>query len=239
MECPGGIFVSSLKDLKQRVLEANLLLPKYQLVKFTWGNVSEIDRENNLVAIKPSGVDYEKMTVNDIVVVDLEGNIVEGDLKPSSDLDTHLELYRNFENIGGVVHTHSSWATTWAQAGKSIPALGTTHADYFYGEIPCTRKMRQDEIAENYELNTGKVIVETFKEYDPDKTPGVLVHSHGPFTWGTDAYNAVHNAVVLEEVAMMAWRNITTFTNLEPMQQELMDKHFFRKHGPNAYYGQG
>lgn len=227
-----------MRTLKERVFEANLLLPQYKLVKFTWGNVSEIDRARNIVAIKPSGVDYEKMTVEDMVIVDLNGNVLEGDLNPSSDLDTHLELYRNFKDIGGVVHTHSNWATTWAQAGKGIPALGTTHADYFYGEIPCTRKMTPEEIANGYELQTGKVIVETFRDKDPNQVPGVLAYSHGPFVWGKDAFSAVHNAVVLEEVAMMAWRNRERFPELEPMQQELLDKHFLRKHGPNAYYGQ-
>lgn len=232
--------MKDLQSLKQRVLEANLLLPKYNLVKFTWGNVSEIDREANVIAIKPSGVEYDKMTVDDIVVTDIEGNIIEGNLKPSSDLDTHLEIYRRFPEVGGVVHTHSLWATTLAQNGEAIPALGTTHGDYFYGTIPCTRKMTEQEIAGNYELETGKVIVETFLEndIDPMQVPGVLVHSHGPFTWGTDAHNAVHNMVVLEEVASMAWKIKAINPRIQPMQQELLDKHYLRKHGENAYYGQ-
>src|SRR5699024_111050 len=215
-----------MRDIKERVLKANLLLPKHQLVTFTWGNVSEIDREQELVAIKPSGVEYANMQVDDICVVDLNGNVVEGKLKPSSDLDTHLELYKSFSKISGVVHTHSSWATTWAQAGYSIPPLGTTHADYFYGSIPCTRKMTSDEIKNEYELQTGKVIVETFKNIDYNSIPGVLVHSHGPFVWGDDALNAVHNAVVLEEISKMAWRNMSIFENPKPIQTELLDKHF-------------
>ena len=230
-----------LEKMKQEVLEANLLLPKYGLITFTWGNVSAIDRERGIVAIKPSGVDYDTMKAEDIVLVDLEGHIVEGSLKPSSDLATHLEFYRNWKNIGGVVHTHSRWATGFAQAGLDIQALGTTQADYFYGNIPCTRLMSEEEIHGDYELETGKVIVETFKErnIDPDEVPAVLVHSHGPFCWGTDAFNAVHNAVVLEEVAMMNTMATLLRNNaIEPMQQGLLDKHFKRKHGPNAYYGQ-
>ena len=230
-----------LENLKQKVLGANLLLPKYGLITFTWGNVSAIDREKGIVAIKPSGVDYDTMKAEDIVLVDLEGHIVEGSLKPSSDLATHLEFYRNWKNIGGVVHTHSRWATGFAQAGLDIQALGTTQADYFYGNIPCTRLMSEEEIHGDYELETGKVIVETFKErnIDPDEVPAVLVHSHGPFCWGTDAFNAVHNAVVLEEVAMMNTMATLLRNNaIEPMQQVLLDKHFKRKHGPNAYYGQ-
>ncbi|MGX2967012.1 L-ribulose-5-phosphate 4-epimerase [Ursidibacter sp. B-7004-1] len=229
-----------LKELREKVLKANLELPKYKLVTFTWGNVSEIDRETGLVAIKPSGVDYDVMTADDIVIVDLNGNRVWGDKKPSSDTATHLELYRQFPDIGGVVHTHSRHATTWAQTGEDIIALGTTHADYFYGAIPCTRKMTPSEIAGEYELETGKVIVETFKtrEIDPNAVPGVLVHSHGPFTWGTDADNAVHNSVVLEEVAYMNLFSKLIRPNLQPMQQELLDKHYLRKHGKNAYYGQ-
>lgn len=230
-----------LEKMKQEVLEANLLLPKYGLITFTWGNVSAIDRERGIVAIKPSGVDYDTMKAEDIVLVDLEGRIVEGSLKPSSDLATHLEFYRNWKNIGGVVHTHSRWATGFAQAGLDIQALGTTQADYFYGNIPCTRLMSEEEIHGDYELETGKVIVETFKErnIDPDEVPAVLVHSHGPFCWGTDAFNAVHNAVVLEEVAMMNTMATLLRNNaIEPMQQVLLDKHFKRKHGPNAYYGQ-
>lgn len=227
-----------LEKLKQEVYEANMMLPEYGLVTFTWGNVSAIDRETNLVVIKPSGVEYNKLKAVDMVVLDLDGNVVEGDLNPSSDTPTHLELYRQFKNIKGIVHTHSPWATIWAQSGKSINAYGTTHADYFYGPIPCTRKMTPEEIQSEYELNTGKVIVETFGGSNPDHMPGVLVNSHGPFTWGTDAKNAVHNAVVLEEIAKMAYytENLGKTT---PMQPELLDKHFLRKHGANAYYGQG
>lgn len=230
-----------LEELKQKVLEANLLLPKYDLVVFTWGNVSGIDREKGLVVIKPSGVDYEIMKAEDMVVTDLDGNVVEGKLKPSSDLATHLEFYKNFKNIGGVVHTHSVNAVAWAQAGKDIPALGTTHGDYFYGQIPCTRLMREDEIKNDYELNTGKVVVEEFKnrKLDPDQMPGVLVHSHGPFTWGKDPFDAVHNSVVLDTLAKMALKTITIDSNVDSMQKELLDKHFLRKHGPGAYYGQG
>lgn len=230
-----------LEQLKEEVLKANLLLPKYGLVTFTWGNVSAIDREKGIIAIKPSGVEYEEMTADDMVLVDLEGNVVEGKLKPSSDLMTHLEFYKNFPNIGGVVHTHSRWATSFAQAGKDIPALGTTQADYFYGAIPCTRRMREEEITGEYELETGKVIVETFQErgLNPDEVPGVVVHSHGPFAWGTNAENAVHNAVVMEECAMMdAIASMLSNNQVQPMQQVLLDKHFKRKHGPNAYYGQ-
>ncbi len=229
-----------LEKLKQDVYEANLLLPKYELITFTWGNVSGIDREKGLVVIKPSGVEYDTMKVEDMVVVDMDGNVVEGNLKPSSDLMSHLEFYKCFPNIQGVVHTHSRYATSWAQAGKDIPALGTTHADYFYGDIPCTRKMSNEEIKNNYELETGRVIVETFKErkINPDQMPGVIVHSHGPFTWGKSAFDAVHNAVVLEEVALMALNTKTINAEKENMQQELLDKHFLRKHGANAYYGQ-
>ncbi len=229
-----------LEQLKQEVYEANLLLPQYQLITFTWGNVSAIDRETGLVIIKPSGVEYDTMKVEDMVVVDLEGNVVEGELKPSSDLMTHLELYKAFKDIKGIVHTHSRYATTWAQAKKDIIALGTTHADYFYGAIPCTRLMSELEIKENYELNTGKVIVETFNErnIDANQMPGVVVASHGPFTWGKTAMDAVHNAVVLEEVAMMALNTMMINPEVKSMQQELLDKHFLRKHGANAYYGQ-
>lgn len=228
------------KSLKEKVLKANLLLPKYDLITFTWGNVSEIDRENNVVAIKPSGVEYEKMTINDIVIVDLNGKVIEGELNPSSDLLTHLELYREFKNIGGIVHTHSRYATSFAQAGEPIVALGTTQADYFYGDVPCSRKMTVEEIKKDYELNTGKVIVETFTERDinPDYVPGIVVHSHGPFAWGGDSLNAVHNAVVLEEIARMNINVKILSPDKERMQQELIDKHFKRKHGPNAYYGQ-
>ena len=230
-----------LEDLKQKVLEANLLLPKYGLVVFTWGNVSGIDRENGLVVIKPSGVDYDIMKAEDMVVTDLDGNVVEGKLKPSSDLATNLEFYKHFKDIGGVVHTHSVNAVAWAQAGKDIPALGTTHGDYFYGQIPCTRFMTDDEIKNNYELNTGKVVVEEFKKrhIDPNQMPGVLVHSHGPFTWGKDPFDAVHNSVVLDTLAKMALKTITINCDVKSMQRELLDKHFLRKHGPGAYYGQG
>ena len=226
-----------LEQLKQQVYQANLDLVKHGLVIFTWGNVSAIDREKELVVIKPSGVFYDKMKPKDMVVLNLYGQVMEGSLKPSSDAATHLVLYRQFKNIGGVVHTHSEWATSWAQAGKGIPAVGTTHADYFYGEIPCTRKMTKDEIETEYELNTGKVIVERFQNIDPDRIPAVLVNNHGPFTWGKDADNAVHNAVVLEEVAKMTFRSFYLNPKTE-MDQTLLDKHFLRKHGDNAYYGQ-
>lgn len=230
-----------LEQLKEDVCKANLLLPKYGLVTFTWGNVSAIDREKGIIAIKPSGVSYDNMKPSDMVLVDLEGNVVEGDYKPSSDLDTHLEFYRNFPNIGGVVHTHSRWATSFAQAGADLIPLGTTQADYFYGAIPCTRLMTDEEIQGQYELETGKVIVETFNErgLNPDEVPGVLVHSHGPFAWGKDAQDAVHNAVVMEECAMMnCMATLISDHKVQPMQQTLLDKHFKRKHGPGAYYGQ-
>lgn len=228
-----------LEQLKQEVFEANLLLPKYNLVTFTWGNVSGVDREKGLMVIKPSGVEYDTMTADDMVVVDLKtGKKAEGDLNPSSDTDTHVALYNAFPNIGGIVHTHSRWATVFAQSGRGIPALGTTHGDYFYGEIPCTRKMTPEEIGGKYELETGNVIIETFNGKSPDDIPSVLVHSHGPFCWGTDPLNAVHNAVVLEELAFMAWHNLMMNPDIPPMQQELLDKHYLRKHGANAYYGQ-
>lgn len=228
-----------LESLKQKVFEANLLLPKYNLVTFTWGNVSGVDREKNLMVIKPSGVEYDTMNPWDMVVVDLKtGKKVEGDLNPSSDTDTHVALYNAFPNIKGIVHTHSRWATVFAQSGRGIPALGTTHGDYFYGKIPCTRKMTPEEIGGKYELETGNVIIETFKDKSPDDIPSVLVHSHGPFCWGTDPMNAVHNAVVLEELAFMAWHNLMMNPDIPPMQQELLDKHYLRKHGANAYYGQ-
>ena len=228
-----------LEELKRQVFEANKLLPKYNLVTFTWGNVSGIDRDRGLLVIKPSGVSYEGMTVNDMVVVDLEGNVVEGKWKPSSDTATHIELYKAFPKCGGIVHTHSRWATTFAQAGREIPAMGTTQADYFYGAIPCTRPMTEAEIKGEYEKETGKVIVETFAGRDPAAVPGVLVFSHGPFAWGTDAMNAVHNAVVMEEVAFMDWHAMILNPDLGSMQQELLNKHYLRKHGANAYYGQG
>ena len=227
-----------LEQLKKQVLEANLLLPKYGLVTFTWGNVSGIDRENGLVVIKPSGVPYEGMTEEDIVVVDLDGKRVEGKWKPSSDTPTHVELYKAFPALGGIVHTHSRWATTFAQAGLDIPAMGTTHGDYFYGDIPCTRKMTPQEIAGEYEKETGRVIIETFAGKSPADIPGVTVHSHGPFAWGRDAMDAVHNAVVMEEVAFMDWHAMMINPAAGRMQQELLDKHYLRKHGKNAYYGQ-
>ncbi len=231
-----------LEELKKQVCEANLELPKYGLVTFTWGNVSGVDREKGLMVIKPSGVEYDGMTPDDMVVVSLAtGEKVEGKWKPSSDTDTHVALYNAFPNIGGIVHTHSRWATSWAQAGKSINAYGTTHGDYFYGQIPCTRKMTPAEIAGEYELETGNVIIETFNSrgIDPDQVPAVLVCSHGPFAWGTDANNAVHNSVVLEELAFMAFHTEAMNPGISPMQQELLDKHYLRKHGKNAYYGQG
>lgn len=227
-----------LEAIKKQVLNANLLLPEYKLITFTWGNVSQIDRQSGLVVIKPSGVSYENMQADDMVVVDLDGNTVEGRLKPSSDTPTHLELYKAFKNINSVVHTHSRWATIFAQAQKEIDAFGTTHADYFYGTIPATRCMTDTEIKNDYEKNTGKVIVERFEKLNPDDIPAVLVAGHGPFVWGTSAQNAVHNAVVLEQVAMMAWHT----QMLAPMQGQisscLLDKHYLRKHGKNAYYGQ-
>ena len=227
-----------LEQLKQCVLEANLLLPKHGLVTFTWGNVSGIDRTSGLVVIKPSGVDYEGMNAEDMVVVDLEGTVVEGKWKPSSDTATHLELYKAFPECGGIVHTHSRWATSFAQAGREIPALGTTHGDYFYGAIPCTRPMTDEEIQGEYEKETGTVIIETFSGKNPADIPGVLVYSHGPFAWGKDPLNAVHNAVVMEEVAFMAFHAMALQPDLNPMQQTLLDRHYLRKHGKNAYYGQ-
>lgn len=228
-----------LEQLKEQVFRANLLLPKHGLVTFTWGNVSGIDRAQGLMVIKPSGVSYEDMKTEDMVVVELEtGKKVEGKLKPSSDTPTHLELYKAFPNVGGVVHTHSRWATAFAQAGRGIAALGTTHGDYFYGEIPCTRKMTPAEIQGEYEKETGLVIKETFAEKDPDAVPAVLVYSHGPFAWGKDPMDAVHNAVVLEEVAFMNFHAMTLAPGIPPMQRELLDKHYLRKHGKNAYYGQ-
>lgn len=227
-----------LEELKEQVLRANLALPEHGLVTFTWGNVSGIDREKGLVVIKPSGVPYPSLRKEHLVVVDLDGNKVEGDLKPSSDTPTHLVLYKAFKDIGGVVHTHSSWATSFAQAGRGIPAFGTTHADYFYGEIPCTRKMTPEEINGAYEEETGNVIVETFVGKNPMDIPGVLVNMHGPFSWGKDPMEAVHNAVVLEEVSKMAFNTIMLNSDIGPMDIELLNKHFLRKHGANAYYGQ-
>jgi len=229
-----------LEQLKAEVLEANLSLPKYRLVTFTWGNVSGIDRETGYVVIKPSGVEYDEMTAEDLVVVDLDGTVVEGDLRPSSDTPTHLALYRAFPDIGGIVHTHSPWATSWAQAGLPLPALGTTHADYFYGEIPCTRELTEREVETNYELETGRVIVETYQKngLDPTAMPGVLVKNHAPFCWGEDAQQAVHHAVVLEEAAKMAFNTYQLNPDARPISQYLLDKHYLRKHGANAYYGQ-
>jgi len=227
-----------LRELKQAVLKANLELPKRGLVTFTWGNVSGIDRKTNLIVIKPSGVAYDELKLEDLVVVDINGNQIEGKLKPSSDTPTHLVIYRNFKEVGGVVHTHSRWATSWSQSGKGIPAYGTTHADYFYGEIPCTRYMNDNEINGAYEEETGNVIVETFEGKNPIYIPGVLVNNHGPFTWGKDADEAVHNAVVLEEVAMMAFNTCQLTPGIKEIDKVLLDKHFLRKHGTNSYYGQ-
>lgn len=229
-----------LEKLKEEVLEANLGLPKYGLVTFTWGNVSGIDRESGLVVIKPSGVEYDELTVNDLVVVDLNGKIVEGELKPSSDTKTHLVLYKNFKNIGGVVHTHSTWATSWSQARIDLPALGTTHADTFYGSVPCTRNLTKEEINKDYELETGNVIIETFtkRNIDPNAVPATLVYNHGPFSWGVNATKALENAVVLEETCNMAYKSLTLNANISSIDQHLLDKHYLRKHGENAYYGQ-
>lgn len=228
-----------LEKLKQEVLEANLKLPNYGLVTFTWGNVSALDHQSGMIVIKPSGVEYDVMQADDMVVVNLKtGEVVEGKYKPSSDTPTHLELYKAFPALGGIVHTHSRWATLFAQLGQGIPPLGTTHADYFYGEIPCTRKMTPPEIQGAYEKQTGTVIIERFNNLKPEDIPAVLVYSHGPFTWGKNAGEAVHNAVVLEEVAMMAWHALSLNPSLPPMQQELLDKHYLRKHGASAYYGQ-
>ena len=227
-----------LEKLKEEVLKANLLLPKYNLVTFTWGNVSGIDREKGLVVIKPSGVEYEELKIDDMVVVDLLGNIVEGSLRPSSDTPTHIELYKAFPNIKGVVHTHSRMAVSFAEAGLPIRPFGTTHADYFHGEIPCTRSLSEEEIENGFEKNTGLGIKETLLNKDPDAIPGVLVKNHGPFTWGTSPNNAVHNAAVLEEVAYMAYYAMTLNPEIKDVDSYLLDKHYFRKHGKNAYYGQ-
>lgn len=229
-----------LEELKKKVYEANMELPKYGLVTFTWGNVSGIDQETGLFVIKPSGVDYDKMKPEDMVVMDLLGSKVEGHYKPSSDTPTHLELYKAFPQIGGIVHTHSSYATSWAQAGRSIPCYGTTHADYIYGEVPCLRCLTKEEIDEAYEENTGHLIVNEFKRMNKDimAVPAVLCKNHGPFAWGKDPFEAVHNAVVLEEVAKMAYRTEIINPKVAPAPTELQDKHYFRKHGANAYYGQ-
>ncbi len=229
-----------LEELKKQVCDANRMLPKYGLVTFTWGNVSGIAAAEGLFVIKPSGVEYDKLTPEDMVVMDLEGNQVEGRYKPSSDTPTHLELYKAFPKIGGIVHTHSSYATSWAQAGRSIPCYGTTHADYIYGDVPCLRCLTKEEIEEAYETNTGRLIVDEFvrMKKDPMEVPAVLCEKHGPFAWGKDAFDAVHNAVVLEEVAKMAYRAETINPDVTPAPRELQDKHYFRKHGANAYYGQ-
>ena len=228
-----------LEELKEEVLRSNLLLSKHGLVTFTWGNVSGIERKQGVMVIKPSGVSYDEMKADDMVVVEVEtGKVVEGKLKPSSDTPTHIELYKAFPNIGGIVHTHSHWATSFAQAGRSILPFGTTHADYFYGEILCTRKMTKAEIEGEYEKETGLVIKETFQGKDPDAIPAVLVHSHGPFAWGTNPIDAVHNAVVLEEIAFMNFHTLMLKPETPPIQQQLLDKHYLRKHGANAYYGQ-
>ena len=227
-----------LKELKERVLAANQQLPVKGLVTYTWGNVSGIDREKGLVVIKPSGIPYCNLTIDKLVVVDLAGNKVAGELDPSSDTATHLVLYRNFPQIGGVVHTHSEWAVSWAQAGRDIPALGTTHADHFYGRVPCTRKLERKEVEQEYEKNTGEVIVETLENKDPIAIPGVIVHQHGPFTWGKEINDAVYNAVVLEEIAKMAYRTTNLSSGILPIDDYLLNKHYKRKHGEDAYYGQ-
>ncbi|MBE6957115.1 MAG: L-ribulose-5-phosphate 4-epimerase [Ruminococcaceae bacterium] len=227
-----------LEHIKESVYLANRLLKDSGLVVLTWGNVSQIDRELGYVVIKPSGVAYDAMSAEDMVVVDLDGRVVEGKLKPSSDLPTHLELYKAFPEVGGITHTHSRWATIFSQAGMPIPALGTTHADTFYGEVPVTRKMTVEEITGEYEKETGRVIVEAFSGIHPNDVPAVLVHSHGPFAWGKDALKSVENAIVLEETAMMAW-NTLLLNQKAKLQQALLDKHYLRKHGSNAYYGQG
>jgi L-ribulose-5-phosphate 4-epimerase len=226
-----------LKNLKKTVCKANLDLVKHGLVIFTWGNVSGYDPEKKLVVIKPSGIDYKDLIAEDMVVVDLEGNIVDGSMKPSSDTPTHIELYKNWPGVFAIVHTHSPWATSWAQAGLSIPAMGTTHADYFYGDIPCTRKLTREEVERAYEKETGTVIIETFRNKNPLDIPGVLVNNHGPFAWGTNPDDAVHNAVVLEEVAKMTYHS-TMLNKKNLIDHFLLDKHYLRKHGSNAYYGQ-
>lgn len=229
-----------LEHLKEQVFQANMELPKRGLVTFTWGNVSGIDRETGYLVIKPSGVEYESMKAEDMVVVDLEGNRIEGNYKPSSDTATHIELYKKYPEIGGIVHTHSTWATSWAQAGRSIPLYGTTHADYFYGPIPCARSLTEEEINTEYEKNTGLVIIETLEKGNmkPKSMPGILCTNHGPFTWGKDAHEAVHNAVVLEELAKMSCYSELINPNIKPAPQVIADKHYLRKHGENAYYGQ-
>jgi len=228
-----------LERLKEGVFLANIELPARGLVIHTWGNVSAIDRESGLVAIKPSGMEYENMQASDIVLIDLDGQVVEGNLKPSSDAPTHVEIYKAFPAIGGICHTHSRWATVWAQSGRGIPAYGTTHADYFYGTVPCSRDLTDEEIRDRYEKSTGRVIAETFQGLDPEQMPAVLVKSHGPFTWGKDAAESVYHSVVLEEVSRMAWELEAKHPGIGPMSQTLLDKHFLRKHGPSSYYGQG
>jgi L-ribulose-5-phosphate 4-epimerase len=230
--------MNAIQALREAVLEANLALPSHGLVTFTWGNVSGIDRALGLVAIKPSGVSYEHMKMDDIVVLNLQGQQVEGSLRPSSDTPTHLALYSALQDIGGIVHTHSTHATAWAQAGREIPAFGTTHADYFYGPIPCTRTLRHEEVENDYELNTGHVIIETIGLHEPLAMPGVLVSGHAPFAWGKTPDDAVHNAVVLEEVARMAWMTVNLNPSQNPIAKYLLDKHYLRKHGASAYYGQ-
>lgn len=227
-----------LENLKKEVFEANKLLPYYNLVTLTWGNVSALDKEKKLIVIKPSGVDYDEMKPEDMVVVDFDGKVVEGSLKPSSDTPTHIELYKAFKDIGAVVHTHSAWATSWAQSGRSIPCYGTTHADYMYGAVPCARPLTDDEIKENYEKNTGLVIIETFKNMDYNAVPAVLCTNHGPFAWGKTAKKAVENSVVLEEITKMAYRTEHINKDVKEAKQSILDKHYFRKHGKNAYYGQ-
>jgi L-ribulose-5-phosphate 4-epimerase len=232
------LIVASIQELKEEVLQANLALPKHGLVTFTWGNVSGIDRARGLVVIKPSGVDYEQMGVDDMVVLELEGKIVEGRLRPSSDTPSHLALYQAFPQIGGIVHTHSTHATAWAQAGRPIPAFGTTHADYFYGAVPCTRPLTREEVEGEYELNTGKVIIDTIGDRNPLEMPGILISEHAPFAWGKTADDAVHNAVVLEEVAKLALHTVALNPAQKPIADYLLDKHYLRKHGSKAYYGQ-
>lgn len=228
-----------LEQLKKEVYKANMELQEKGMVIYTWGNVSGIDREKGLVVIKPSGVSYENMKESDMVVVDMEGNVVEGNYKPSSDTATHLILYKKYKDIGGVVHSHSTWAVTFAQAGLDIPAFGTTHADYFFGDIPCTRDLTMGEIEEAYELNTGNVIVETIGDKDPMEIPGIVVKNHGPFAWGKTPAGAVYNGVVLDKVAEMAYKTMTLNSSVKRVPQHLLDKHYYRKHGANAYYGQG
>lgn len=227
-----------LEKLKQEVYDANMQLQEKGLIIYTWGNVSGIDRESELIVIKPSGVEYETMKPEDMVVVDLDGNVVEGHYRPSSDTATHIELYKKYPEIGGIVHTHSTWATSFAQAGLSIPAFGTTHADYFYGDIPCTRELTKEEIDNHYELNTGRVIIETIADKDPMEVPGIIVKNHGPFAWGKTPADSVYNAVVLEKLSEIAYKTMTLNPKVPRVSQHLLDKHYYRKHGSNAYYGQ-